>query len=221
MKKFNLILVLLVFGLIMFISGCGSSSSGGGTQVTAIYVESSVITEFGGTIHVNQNNSGGAVITDATVTVNGVNFPFNPVNNTYHKWQEGFHVNAGDTVTVTVSWNGMTVTGQGTMPYPATITSPISDSSHNIASATDVAWNFGSNPLPGYIEVSGTDPYYGSDSLPGNSVNYTIPANTFTVGDGGVWVYAYNDGYGFTGPAGTGSDIITRQESYVAVVWTN
>lgn len=187
---------------------------------TLIYINAGVLMAEGGTIRLRENSSSGTVISDATVTVNGFTFPFRPDSNDYFLWGGGFHVDPGAACDLTVSWRGLTITGQCRLPYPPGMTAPVEGSNNSISVPTLVTWNFGGNPLPDYyISVNGRDPYSYSPNLAVTATDYTFPAGTFTSGSGYLMIYAYNYYDAFAGPAAPSSYFTTGNSQTVSVNW--
>lgn len=198
-----------------------SFTTAAATPVTALYVFAAALYPDGGPIHVLANNDSGAVISNATVTVNGTPWPYDAVNGGYYKWGGGFYAAPGSTLEVVVAWNGLTVIGYSLLPYTPVITEPADGSTCSRAAATAVTWNYGGNPAPEMADISGQDPYFSSPTLTGTTLTYTIPANTFNAGTGSVSVYVHNNGLVFTGPAAPGSVILAGNSRSHAVTWTD
>ena len=222
MKRKIFIFIILANCLFLFAISCSSGKLVlQGSEDTYLCVNASVISAYGGGILVKKNSISGEKITTASVKVNGIDFPYSATYNSYYKWQDGFHVNEGGTVEIVVSWNGITVKGYGTIPYLPTVSSPMDDANLSISNTVTINWSFDSpSKNPDYIKVAGTDPYYYSNDLSGDINTFIIPKNTFTIGNGYIYIYTYKNGLTFTGPAAPSSNILTRSFKAVMVTFT-
>lgn len=179
MKKY--LLSFLIFAVIVLsIAGCGSSGGTSSTPTSSSYLDivgfvynddaefliSELINELG--------PDSISTVTDAVVKVNGTLCSPNE-NANYHP-VGAFHLNEGDSVTVTINWKDYAITCQGVMPSTPIISSPEWGAFMRADQPVNITWNYGGQ-TPQFVWISEL-----SEALPGNTSSYVIPANKYSPG---------------------------------------
>ncbi len=192
---------LLFLSLTLILTSCGGGGGGGGGSAPGPPFIAAELDSFPtgsvppGLLPSSFNSSAtvgvwdyssGAVITTATVIMNGVALAYNP---TYQVYEGALVVSPGDAVTLNVTVGGNTYTASGSQftSYP-TISSPAANATWS-ASQT-ITWSGGTPIINasydfGVLDLNGNLvwPQGGViQKVPISTTSYTIPANSLTLG---------------------------------------
>ncbi len=189
---------MVLLGIFLFLSfflfGCGG---GGGSSSPPPSIQALLLSFPTGSVPpgyfpnalVQVTDSSGAVITSATVVVNGVTLPYN-ASPTHQDYEGNVTVIPGGSVTLSVTVGGKTYTASGTQftTYP-TISSPMSGDTWLASNANTVTWLAGSPLTPTSVYLLGVldaaDPiggtaYFQAEQTGINS--FSIPPSSLTAG---------------------------------------
>ena len=134
---------------------------------------------------------GGTPVEDATVTVNGTNIPHFG-NGMYVTTLTG--ISGGQSLSLSVSRGGDTITSTVAMPYTLTVTAPLT--TVPAANPIDITWTISQQPQYYDIEIDDAYtvapgfPYEGEEVAP--ATQHTIPGSTLQVGTVDVTIDAIN-----------------------------
>ncbi len=180
-----IVIFFLAIGSTLILNSCGGGggSSSGATPpyiVAALVSVGTPISNFKTGMVTVKNGSGGSDITNATVTMNGVPFVYNPAIG--HTAYEGnVNVASQGTVTVSVTIGNATYTASGTQytSYPS-ITEPQSGATWSSIVPNTIQWSGGApstNSAYAFAILNAADPN-GQLVWPADNNIYVVPLST-------------------------------------------
>jgi hypothetical protein len=169
-------------------------------------------------IHISRD---GEPVTDATVTLNGVDVPLTDAASGYYHVVLPAALQPLEEVRLEVRIDTVTITAIDQMPEAPLPIAPDSSITFAVAAPIAVAWTSATDPKRFRVIAS----YSCGDScgtsksfdVAGDARAFTIPGGTFASGtDVQITVFAYNDGE-FDGPADESSQLRIRGEPFVNI----
>ena len=193
----------LIISLALLLAGCGGGGGSSSPPPPPPLIEALLFSlptgtvppdNFANAMVIIMDSSTGAIITTASVTMNGVPLIYNGVP-THQEYEGNLLINPGEAVALVVNVGGSTYTVSGTQfnSYP-TISAPVSGDAWAASSANTVTWS-GVAPLTnaayllGVLDAtdpSGGTPYFEAVATDVNSIS--IPPNSLTAGSRDVIV---------------------------------
>jgi hypothetical protein len=205
--KISVSLSIILIFVLSLINGCGSGSNGSsdsGSNQNTPYIQGMLAcyltgyepaNYFNAWVNIRKGSGTGDIISDATVTLNGIDLTYNAAT---HNYEGNVPIDPGANVTLNVLAGGNTYTASGTqIDYYPGINSPYPKPSESITYLTtdqDVAvtWFSASKTTSSvyYLGVLDASSPNGSMVWPSDNTfhqessatSYTIPANSLTLG---------------------------------------